>query len=148
MSALDVVKENMLLTIASGASIVIAIYVYRFYKKVREYPPGPFPLPVIGNLHQLDASNTHKGIERFSLQYGPVFTVFFPHPTIVVVGLPELREALIKQGDNFSGRFTAPMSEIFMSMANGGVIFASGENWRDQRRFSVHALRDFGMYAN
>lgn len=26
-----------------------------------------------------------------------------------------------------------------------GVVFVEGEQWRDQRRFTLHVLRDFGM---
>uniref|UniRef100_A0A914X0E0 Cytochrome P450 n=1 Tax=Plectus sambesii TaxID=2011161 RepID=A0A914X0E0_9BILA len=123
-------------------------YVYNFYKKVAKYPPGPTPLPLIGNLHQMEAVNTHKQFERWSKIYGPVFTVFFPAPTVIITQLPEIKEALVKNGDTFIDRPLGPVPQLFMYMKNGGVLSSSGSSWREQRRFAVHTLRDFGMGRN
>uniref|UniRef100_A0A914UVP2 Cytochrome P450 n=1 Tax=Plectus sambesii TaxID=2011161 RepID=A0A914UVP2_9BILA len=126
----------------------IAYYIYRFYKKVAKYPPGPRPLPLIGNIHQLELSNTHKWFEKLSQVYGPVFTVFLPRPTVVITGLPEMKEALIKKGEIFAGRAQSPIEGLFQTMDNGGVIFAEKEPWKEQRRFAMHTLRNFGMGRN
>uniref|UniRef100_A0A914VFG1 Cytochrome P450 n=1 Tax=Plectus sambesii TaxID=2011161 RepID=A0A914VFG1_9BILA len=126
----------------------IAYYIYRFYKTVAKYPPGPRPLPIIGNIHQLELINTHKWFEKMSHVYGPVFTVFLPRPTVIITRLPEMKEALIKKGDIFAGRSQSPIESLFQSMDNGGVIFSEKESWKEQRRFAVHTLRDFGMGRN
>uniref|UniRef100_A0A914UNY3 Cytochrome P450 n=1 Tax=Plectus sambesii TaxID=2011161 RepID=A0A914UNY3_9BILA len=123
-------------------------YVYKFYKKVAKYPPGPTPLPLIGNLHQLEAHNTHKQYERWSKVYGPVFTVFFPKPIVIITQLPEIKEALIQKGDIFIDRPQGLISDLSMYVKNGGVISSSGSSWREQRRFALHTLRDFGMGRN
>uniref|UniRef100_A0A914X3V4 Cytochrome P450 n=1 Tax=Plectus sambesii TaxID=2011161 RepID=A0A914X3V4_9BILA len=130
------------------AVVCLIYYVYNFYKKVAKYPPGPTPLPIIGNLHQMEAVNTHKQFERWSKIYGPVFTVFFPAPTVIITKLPEIREALVKKGDLFADRPPGPISEMIMCVKNGGVISSSGPSWREQRRFALHTLRDFGMGRN
>jgi hypothetical protein len=31
---------------------------------------------------------------------------------------------------------------------NGGVIFSENESWKEQRRFVMHTMRDFGMGRN
>jgi hypothetical protein len=53
---------------------------------------------VLGNLLQLKSENTHKQFEEFARVYGPVFTLFIPKPTVIITGLDEIREALIKKG--------------------------------------------------
>lgn len=80
------------------ALVCFAYYIHRFYKYVARYPPGPTPLPIIGNLLQLDKSNTHKCFEKMAETYGPVFTVFLPKPTVIIIKLPQIKEALIKKG--------------------------------------------------
>uniref|UniRef100_A0A914WWD8 CYtochrome P450 family n=1 Tax=Plectus sambesii TaxID=2011161 RepID=A0A914WWD8_9BILA len=123
-------------------------YVYNFYKKVAKYPPGPTPLPLIGNLHQVETYNTHKQYERWSKVYGPVFTVFFPAPTVIITQLPEIKEALIKNGDVFADRPQGLLSDLSKIVEIGGVISSSGSSWHEQRRFAVHTLREFGMGRN
>uniref|UniRef100_A0A914VYH8 Uncharacterized protein n=1 Tax=Plectus sambesii TaxID=2011161 RepID=A0A914VYH8_9BILA len=132
----------------SAKEAYLIYYVYNFYRKVAKYPPGPTPLPIIGNLHQLEAINTHKQFERWSKVYGPVFTVFFPAPTVIITHLPEIKEALIKKGDLFADRPPGPITDVFSYVKNGGIGNSSGPSWREQRRFAVHTLRDFGMGRN
>uniref|UniRef100_A0A0K0F0P6 Cytochrome P450 n=1 Tax=Strongyloides venezuelensis TaxID=75913 RepID=A0A0K0F0P6_STRVS len=33
---------------------------------------------------------------------------------------------------------------LFQDRSIAGVVFSEGEEWRDQRRLSMHILRDFG----
>uniref|UniRef100_A0A914VFF7 Cytochrome P450 n=1 Tax=Plectus sambesii TaxID=2011161 RepID=A0A914VFF7_9BILA len=126
----------------------IAYYIHRYYKNVARYPPGPTPLPLIGNILQLDKTNIHKCFERMSATYGPVFTVFLPRPTVIITKLPEIKEALVKKGDVFAGRPSNPVDTLFTSFTNGGIIFSENEFWRDQRRYALHTLRNFGMGRN
>ncbi|CAJ0933300.1 unnamed protein product, partial [Mesorhabditis belari] len=125
-------------------TIIIIIF---YYKWVKTFPPGPFPLPIIGNLHQLaTASHPHKRIEELGKEYGKVFTVFLPLPVVVVTGLEETREALLgSKGDNFSSRPDNPSDSLFMNIPNGGVIFSEGKQWNEQRAFTLSTLRYFGV---
>ncbi|PIO65684.1 hypothetical protein TELCIR_12630, partial [Teladorsagia circumcincta] len=50
--------------------------------------------------------------------------------------------------DDFIGRSGIFPDTVFQNVENGGVIFSQGENWREQRRASLHILRDFGMGKN
>lgn len=48
----------------------------------------------------------------------------------------------------FAGRPTTPTDSLFMNTPNGGIIFAEGEQWEEQRKFAHSTLRRFGMESN
>ncbi|XP_004580104.2 cytochrome P450 2C14-like isoform X2 [Ochotona princeps] len=107
-------------------------------------PPGPTPLPILGNILQIDFKNLTKSLTKLSEVYGPVFTVYLGmKPTVVLYGYEAVKEALIDLGEEFSGRNIPPMNE---KVNKGlGVIFSNGKRWKDTRRFSLMTLRNFGM---
>ncbi|XP_078287261.1 cytochrome P450 2Y3 isoform X2 [Rhinoraja longicauda] len=107
-------------------------------------PPGPTPLPIVGNLFQLNLKSVHKSLIKLSEQYGPVFTFWFSgYPAVVVCGTEAVREVLVTHGHDFSGRYLFP---VLQRISEGyGVAFSSGERWKQLRRFTLSTLRDYGM---
>lgn len=106
-------------------------------------PPGPTPLPFVGNLFQgsfVLYESYHKLCER----YGPVFTVWLGHsPVVVLCGYSVVKDALVNYSHRFSDRGPLPISK---RLSNGnGIVATNGEHWRQTRRFAVTTLRNFGM---
>ncbi|KAM6184806.1 cytochrome P450 2C19-like [Rhynchocyon petersi] len=107
-------------------------------------PPGPTPLPIIGNSVQLNIKNISKSLSNLSEAYGPVFTLYFGMKRAVILcGYEAVKEALIDQGEDFSGRGNFPLVEI--TNRGCGIILSNGKRWKDIRRFSLMTLRNFGM---
>ncbi|KAF5911235.1 hypothetical protein HPG69_019603, partial [Diceros bicornis minor] len=121
-------------------------------------PPGPTPLPIIGNILQLDIKNISKSLSNVSMfyvprvackgklskVYGPVFTLYLGlKPTVVLHGYEAVKEALIDLGEEFSGRGSFPAAE--RANKGLGIIFSNGKRWKEIRRFSLMTLRNFGM---
>ncbi|KAM9701559.1 cytochrome P450 2C18-like isoform 2-T2 [Dama dama] len=107
-------------------------------------PPGPTPLPILGNILQLDVKNISKSLTSLSKVYGPVFTVYFGmKPTVVLHGYEAVKEALIDLGEEFSRRGSFPVIE--RTTKGYGVVFSNGNLWKETRRFSLMTLRNFGM---
>ncbi|KAF5911223.1 hypothetical protein HPG69_019591, partial [Diceros bicornis minor] len=76
--------------------------------------------------------------------YGPVFTLYLGlKPTVVLHGYEAVKEALIDQGEEFSGRGSFPVAERLNR--GRGIIFSNGKRWKEIRRFSLMTLRNFGM---
>uniref|UniRef100_A0A8C6YM87 Cytochrome P450 2W1-like n=1 Tax=Nothoprocta perdicaria TaxID=30464 RepID=A0A8C6YM87_NOTPE len=107
-------------------------------------PPGPFPLPVIGNLHLLDIRRQDKSLMKISEKYGPVFTIHLGFQrTVVLTGYEAVKEALLNTADVFADR---PAIPIFYHIQHGnGVFFSSQELWKTTRRFTMATMRDLGM---
>ncbi|XP_004438905.1 PREDICTED: cytochrome P450 2E1 [Ceratotherium simum simum] len=106
-------------------------------------PPGPFPLPILGNVFQVDLKNIPKSFTRLAERYGPVFTLHLGSRHVVVLhGYKAVKEVLLTYKNEFSGRGEIP---AFQEFKDKGVIFNNGPTWRDTRRFSLTVLRDYGM---
>ncbi|TRZ20192.1 hypothetical protein HGM15179_006934 [Zosterops borbonicus] len=107
-------------------------------------PPGPAPLPILGNLLQVKPSNLAKTLEKLGEEYGPVFTVHLgSDPVVVLYGHDVVKEALVDRADEFASRGHMPVGD---RANNGlGIIFSNYEPWLEVRRFSLTTLRNFGM---
>uniref|UniRef100_A0A7M4DZ98 Cytochrome P450 2K4-like n=1 Tax=Crocodylus porosus TaxID=8502 RepID=A0A7M4DZ98_CROPO len=83
-----------------------------------DFPPGPRPLPVIGNLHIMD-------LKRPSQTYGPVFSIQMGFTkTVVLSGYEMVKEALVNQADAFAERAEVPAFEE-LSRGNGDFTVAN-----------------------
>ncbi|NXF51019.1 CP2K6 protein, partial [Oceanites oceanicus] len=108
------------------------------------FPPGPRPLPIIGNLHIMDLKRPYLTMLELSKTYGPVFSIQMGlRKTVVLSGYDAVKEALVNQADAFAGRPKVPV--VDETGKGKGVIFSDGENWKVMRRFTITTLRDFGM---
>uniref|UniRef100_A0A8C5R9Z7 Cytochrome P450 n=1 Tax=Leptobrachium leishanense TaxID=445787 RepID=A0A8C5R9Z7_9ANUR len=124
-------------------SYIIMCFV-KIFKEKSKLPPGPTPLPFIGNLLQIDTNNIVKSLNKLQDKYGPVFTLYFgPNPGLVLCGYKAIKEALIDQADEFSERGDYP---VFLNYYNNhDIAFSNGEHWKTLRRFALTTLRNFGM---
>ncbi|XP_034697223.1 cytochrome P450 71B22-like [Vitis riparia] len=67
-------------------------------------PPGPPGLPLIGNLHQLERSATHRYLWHLSKQYGPLMFLRLGFEPILVVSSPRTAEVMKTHDPEFSSR--------------------------------------------
>ncbi|KAI4896634.1 hypothetical protein NFI96_029885 [Prochilodus magdalenae] len=107
-------------------------------------PPGPSPVPVVGNFFQLRVEEPYKHYAELSKRYGCIFTIWFANtPVVVISGYQALKDSMIEMGEQFSGRSNYPQ---LMKVTNGyGLLVSSGERWKQLRRFSLTTLKNFGM---
>ena len=105
-------------------------------------PSGPGGLPFIGQVVKAVRPRKELYFMEWQKRYGTVFQITSFGQKIVVISDPDLiREA-------FSKAETADrQSNIILTLfyADNGLIFSSGELWKQSRRFSLHHLRNFGM---
>jgi len=87
---------------------LVAVAASLFYYLRRTDPlsalPGPFRLPIIGNL-QFQFSRLHLQFTEFAEKYGDLYRInILSQPAIVINSYSILKEAYVKRGKDFSNR--------------------------------------------
>ncbi|OBS69148.1 hypothetical protein A6R68_02311, partial [Neotoma lepida] len=125
-------------------SCLLLLSLWRQSSERGKLPPGPTPLPIIGNFLQIGVKDISQTLTNFSKVYGPVFTLYLGRkPAVVLHGYEAVKEALIDHAEEFSGRGSFPMAERFNKGL--GIVFSNGSRWKEIRRFSLTTLRNLGM---
>ncbi|PAV78726.1 hypothetical protein WR25_19871 [Diploscapter pachys] len=131
-------------------SIFLCLIIYFIIKhilEVRKYPPGPISIPILGNLFQLayytkKTGSPHRAFKFFKEQHGPIFTIWLgPYPAILICDYELAVEAMVKKGANFGDRWNPPVK-------GHGLMSSNGDYWVEQRRFTLHTLRNLGVSKN
>ncbi|XP_071394511.1 cytochrome P450 2F2-like [Centroberyx affinis] len=125
-------------------AICLLVFLFRT-RRAKNFPPGPQSVPIFGNLLQLNLENPIGDLERLSVRYGKVFSLYFGgRPAVILNGTKAMREALVTKATDFAGR---PNGLLLSHLTQGkGVIMADyGPSWREHRRFALMTLRNFGL---
>ncbi|CAH1791288.1 unnamed protein product [Owenia fusiformis] len=127
---------------------LLSLWIVTRRQKYSNLPPGPRPLPFIGNLLLLiKTPSTYKLFHELAQQYGGIFTIWFGSQcTIVLSNVDTLREAFVKNGEVLGGRPRGKTSEELTGY--NGITANDGESWRVLRKFSLLSLRNFGVGKN
>uniref|UniRef100_A0A3B4UQ96 Cytochrome P450 2K1-like n=1 Tax=Seriola dumerili TaxID=41447 RepID=A0A3B4UQ96_SERDU len=132
MGILDIFLQSSSSVPLLGALVVLLLvylvstFIFSSQEK-GEDPPGPKPLPLLGNLLQLDLDRPYNTLLELSKKYGSVFTIYFgPKKVVVLAGYKTVKEALVNRAEEFGERDPI-VHNLYM------------------RRFALTNLRDFGM---
>ncbi|CAN0854862.1 Cytochrome P450 71D8 [Linum grandiflorum] len=105
--------------------------------------PGPWKLPIIGNLHQLIGHDPHRRLAQLAQKYGPdLMQVQLGELSVIVVSSPEAAKQVLKTHDlafaSRPGDLLAP--NIIYDGCKNIALAPYGEYWRQMRKIAVLEL--------
>ncbi|XP_063289450.1 cytochrome P450 2C31-like [Pelobates fuscus] len=110
------------LLLVSFITLLFYLVIWRGKKKQGNLPPGPTPLPLLGNILDLNPSEAPRSILQLSEKYGPVFTFYtFRQPAVIIIGCDTIREVLQEHGDALSERERVGLMNILFK--DSGALF-------------------------
>ena len=108
---------------------------------VYRMPPGPRPLPFIGN--KLDIPKSHPWIQfqKWSEKHGPIYTLWLGRRPTLIISDPEVAVDLLeKRSNKYSSRpRSVAMGEIYWDMASI-LVQPYGKHWSVRRKLLHTAM--------
>lgn len=121
-------------------AVPTATLLYDFITYLR-MPPGPTPLPFIGNKLQLPKSKPWLQFQTWSKRYGPIFTIWIGRqPTIIISDPTVATELLESRSSKYSSRpRMVAMGELYWDNASV-LVQPYGKDWSVRRKLLHLAL--------
>ncbi|KAI3731292.1 hypothetical protein L1987_62480 [Smallanthus sonchifolius] len=115
-------------------------------KSIKNLPPGPPPLPIIGHLHMI-GDNPHVSTANIAKKYGPLISLRLGKQLLVVASSPEAAMGILKTQDRHLSSRTVPAAFQHEALIPHSLIWSdSNQTWKNLRTlcrsemFSTKAL--------
>ena len=128
------------LLLALAVALVLSRVLFSVVPPRRHLPPGPRPLPVLGNLHQLGTPPWFK-LAELAKTHGDIMSVRLGALPAVVLSSP----AAIRAFHLDHGRFflSRPSLYIFSKVSRNnrtGIIATNGDVWKHARKIALQLM--------
>ncbi|KAL6404567.1 cytochrome p450 [Ilyonectria robusta] len=132
----------MAVAIAAYGVVYVLVDYVRVLRLRKRMAPGPFPLPLFGNIFQIPNSRQWKKFEDWSFKYqSPIITIWDGHtPVIICNDAWSMSNLCDKRANIYSSRAVKTLTgKIFGLNKFNQAGLAYGEQWRLHRRLTHSA---------
>ncbi|GAB2274056.1 hypothetical protein Dimus_008826 [Dionaea muscipula] len=127
---------SLLLAIITS-QILISILRHKILRP-KSLPPGPFALPIVGNLFNLGAK-PHQSLAKLAKIHGPIFSLQVGYKTTVVVSSASVAREVLQKSDALFASRSIPDSMTPFHHPDYSVTLlpSSSPRWKTLRRICV-----------
>jgi len=126
------------------AVIILLFFVYNAQnEKPKNFPAGPRSFPLIGSLLSVGV-DLKSAFQRWRCQWGDIVGFKMGSELAIVISDFDMLQEAFKD-ERFAGRPQNTQSSVFRAFfersarekTSGGIVFSTGEHWKEQRRFAM-----------
>ncbi|XP_024029892.1 cytochrome P450 71D9 isoform X2 [Morus notabilis] len=104
-------------------------------------PPGPWKLPLLGNIHQLFGSLPHRALRDLAKKHGPFIYLRLGQLSTLVVSSTEYAKEVMRTHDViFASRPRSLFAQILLYDCTDVAFAPYGEYWRQLRKICMQEL--------
>ncbi|KAI7985190.1 hypothetical protein LOK49_LG14G00241 [Camellia lanceoleosa] len=118
-------------------------HLYRRKNSQKILPPGPWALPIIGNLHMI-GTLPHRALETLSKKYGPIMLVQLGNIPTIVVSSPRVAELFLKTHDTVFASRPNIQTAKYLTYGNKGMAFTTHGQTCNVRKLCTLKLLSVG----
>lgn len=108
-----------LTALALAAFLLLLWRISRIGRRLKDLPPGPPTVPVVGNMHQMPGEKRHLQFGKWAEEYGPIYSLMLGTQTYVVLSADyAIRDLVDKRGAIYASR---PDLYIAQHIVSGGL---------------------------
>ncbi|XP_062078743.1 cytochrome P450 71D11-like [Humulus lupulus] len=104
-------------------------------------PPGPWKLPIVGNIHQLIGPLIHQTLGDLAMKHGPLMYLRVGEVPTIVISSPEYAKEVMRVHDiTFASRPSNLFARIIFHDCTDLAFAPYGEYWRQLRKIFMQEL--------
>ncbi|CAE6182332.1 unnamed protein product [Arabidopsis arenosa] len=101
-------------------------------------PPGPWPLPIVGNLPFLNSEILHTQFQALTLKHGPLMKIHLGSKLAIVVSSPDMAREVLKTHDITFANHDLPEVGKINTYGGEDILWSPyGTHWRRLRKLCV-----------
>jgi cytochrome P450 len=132
------------LILSALVPLLVGLFFFLRRKDTRtDFPPGPSPIPILGNIHQLPLQKSFFKLTEWGREYGPIVGLQLgPQKAVVLNTWTAVRDLLDQRGAIYSSRPSIPIVQ-HMELADAhAALMKYDKNWRRARKTIAEFLKD------